>query len=106
MEPSCPIYFKEEGMDFKVTYTIHETTVEEWIHLVKENFLDAAPVKCVGLDCEYTDTVGKARRMTLAPEELQRAAVLQLSVAYETLVFQICRADAVPDLLRQFLMDD
>jgi ribonuclease D len=51
----------------------------------------------VGLDCEFT-----------SPREgrlHQRAAVLQLSVASEVLVFQICRADHVPQLLKDFLRD-
>ena len=67
MEPSRPIYFKEEGMDFKVTYTLHAATVENWIRCVKEKFLDAAPVKCVGLDCEYTDAVTKVKQRFVAP---------------------------------------
>jgi hypothetical protein len=40
---------------------------------------------------------------TSTPEKKQRVAVLQLSVASETLVFQICHTDAVPELLREFL---
>jgi len=71
MEPSRPIYFKEEGMDFKVTYTLHAATVENWIRRIKEKLLDAAPVKCDGLDYEYTDAVRKARQRNLAPEQRQ-----------------------------------
>ena len=53
---------------------------------------------CVGLDCEFTDprNGGKAN---------QRAAVLQLSVASENLVFQILYANQVPQLLIDFLGD-
>jgi hypothetical protein len=58
---------------------------------------------CVGLDYEYTDAVRNVKQKNLPPEKKQRAAVLQLSVASETLVFQICQADAVPELLREFL---
>jgi ribonuclease D len=71
--------------------------VEKWIRAVKQQFLDAAPIKCVGLDCEFTN-----------PREgrhNQRAAVLQLSVASEVLVFQICWANRVPQLLKEFLKD-
>ena len=53
-------------------------------------------MKIVGLDCEFTDAT---------PEEMQRAAVLQLSVATDTLVFHICHADREPHSLKDFLMD-
>jgi hypothetical protein len=29
--------------------------MEMWIRHVKEYFLNAEPVKCVGLECEFTD---------------------------------------------------
>nr|XP_051222192.1 uncharacterized protein LOC127340489 [Lolium perenne] len=84
-----------EGMAFKVTVALHARRVEKWIRGVKRDFLDAATTKCVGLDCEFTDPrTGD-----------QRAAVLQLSVAFETLVFQICYADEVPQVLKEFLQD-
>jgi hypothetical protein len=72
--------------------------VEKWIHAVKKEFLDVAPIKCVGLNYEFTN-----------PREgrhNQRAAVLQFPVASEILVFQICRANEVPHLLKEFLQDD
>jgi ribonuclease D len=84
-------------MEFTITETIRASMVEMWLHAVKQRFLDAAPIKCVGLDSEFT-----------SPREgrcHQRAAVLQLSVASEVLVFQICRADHVPQLLKDFLRD-
>jgi hypothetical protein len=68
--------------------------VEKWIHAVKRRFLNDAPIKCVGLDCEFT-----------THEVPQRAAVLQLSVASEILIFQICKANGVPQLLKDFLKD-
>jgi ribonuclease D len=86
-----------EGMLFTITKTLYASVVEMWIHAVKQRFLDAAPIKCVGLDCEFT-----------SPREdrsNQRATVLQLSVASEVLVFQICRADHVPQLLKKLLKD-
>jgi hypothetical protein len=63
---------------------------------VKQRFLDAAPIKCVGLDCQFTTPHDKVN---------QRAAVFQLSVASEILIFQICWANRVPQLLKEFLKD-
>jgi ribonuclease D len=85
-----------EGMEFTITETLRASMVEMWLHAVKQRFLDAAPIKCVGLDCEFTTPRDRIH---------QRAAVLQLSVGSEVLVFQICRADHVPQLLRDFLGD-
>ena len=89
--------YTQYGMDFKVTVTTSAASVEKWIHDVKPR-LDAVPKKCVGLDCEFTDhrVVGR---------DNQRAAVLQLSVASETLVFHILYADEVPQMLKDFLGD-
>jgi ribonuclease D len=87
-------YVVIEEMNFTITETPRASRVEKWIRAVKRRFLDAAPIKCVGLDCEFTtDSVP------------QRAAVLQLSVASEILVFQICFANRVPQLLKEFLND-
>jgi hypothetical protein len=86
-----------EGMYFTITETLRASMVEMWIRAVKQRFLDAAPIKCVGLDCEFT-SLREGRRH-------QHAAVLQLSVASEVLVFQICRADHVSQLLKDFLKD-
>ena len=83
-------------MNFKVVVTLRASTVERWIRDVKRRYLDAAPKKIVGLDCEFTDA---------APKERQRAAILQLSVETDTLVFHICYADRVPQALKDFLMD-
>jgi hypothetical protein len=58
-------------MNFTVTETLRASRVEKWICAVKQRFLDAAPIKCVGLDCEFTTPHDKLN---------QRAAVLQLSV--------------------------
>jgi hypothetical protein len=92
MEPATRVHnITAEGMEFTITETLRASTVEMWLHAAKQRFLDAAPIKCVGLDCEFTTPRDKPHR---------RAAVLQLSVASEVLVFQICRADHVPQLLR------
>jgi hypothetical protein len=84
-------------MHFTITETLHASMVEMWIRAIKQRFLDAAPIKCVGLDYEFTSPREGRRN--------QRAAVLQLSVVSEFLVFEICRADHVPQLLKDFLKD-
>jgi ribonuclease D len=71
--------------------------MEKWIRAVKQQFLDAAPIKSVGLDCEFTNPRGGRNN--------QRAAILQLSMASEILVFQICQANGMPQLLKEFLKD-
>jgi hypothetical protein len=86
-----------EGMHFTMKENLRASMVEMWIRAVKQRFLDATLIKCVGLDCEFTSP-REGRRS-------QRAAVLQLLVASEVLVFQICRADHVPQLLKEFLKD-
>jgi hypothetical protein len=61
-----------EGMELTITETLRASMVEMWLHAVKQRFLDDAPIKCVGLDCEFT-----------SPREgrlHQHAVVLQLSV--------------------------
>jgi hypothetical protein len=90
-------YITVEEMNFTITETLRLSRMEKWICIVKQRFLDAAPIKCVGLDCEFT-----------CPHEdrnNQRAVVLQLSVASEVLVFQICWANRVAQLLKEFLKD-
>jgi hypothetical protein len=87
-------YVVIEEMSFTITETLRASRVEKWIRAVKRRFLDAAPIKCVCLDCEFT-----------THEVTQRAAVLQLSVASEILIFQICKANGMPQLLKDFLKD-
>jgi 1,2-phenylacetyl-CoA epoxidase PaaB subunit len=56
--PSCRIYhYEEEGMSFKMTFTLHARKVEEWIKVIQEKFLDNTPIMCVWLDIEYTKAV-------------------------------------------------
>jgi hypothetical protein len=68
-----------EGMHFTIMKTLRASMVEMWIRAVKQRFLDATPIMCVGLDCKFTSPHEGRRN--------QRAAVLQLSVASEVLVF-------------------
>ncbi|XP_071685483.1 uncharacterized protein [Lolium perenne] len=82
-------------MSFKVTIGLRARRVENWIRAVQRDYLDNAPIKCVVLDCEFTNS----------REGDQRAAVLQLSAESENLVFLICHADEVTQLLMEFLQD-
>jgi hypothetical protein len=97
MEPATRVHnLTAEGMEFTIMETLRASSVEMWLRAVNQRFLDAAPIKCVGLDCEFTTPRDKPH---------QRTVVLQLSVASEVLLFQICRADHVKQLLRDFLGD-
>ncbi|XP_051211832.1 uncharacterized protein [Lolium perenne] len=91
--PRSWIYYLVEGMSFKITTTLCASRVEKWIRAVKRDFLDGAPIKYVGLDYEFTNP----------REGNQRAAVLQLSAATGNLVFQICWANEVSQVLKEFL---
>jgi hypothetical protein len=54
MEPATRVHnITAEGM-VTITETLRASMVEMWLHTVKQRFLDAAPIKCVGLDCEFT----------------------------------------------------
>ncbi|KAK1632647.1 hypothetical protein QYE76_006962 [Lolium multiflorum] len=90
-------YLTAEEMHFKIMVTLRASRVERWIRAVKRDFLDAAPIKCVCLDCDFTDP--------REGRDNQRDVVLQLSVVTKNLVFQICWADEVPQLLKDFLQD-
>ena len=79
-------HYKDKAVDmhFKVMVTLRASTVERWSRDVKMCYLDAAPMKIVGLDSEFTDA---------APGERRCVVVLQLSVATDRLVFHICHTD-------------
>jgi hypothetical protein len=86
-----------KGMHLTIMETLHASRVEKWIHAIKQQFLDAALIKCVGLYCEFTNPrEGKHN---------QYITILQLSVVSDVLVFQICRANGVSQLLKEFLKD-
>ncbi|XP_071681624.1 uncharacterized protein [Lolium perenne] len=94
--PRSRIYhLMAEGISFKITATFCASRLEKWIRAFKRDYLDATPIKCVNLDCEFTNP----------REGDQRTAVLQLSGATKNLVFQICWADEVPQVLKEFLQD-
>jgi hypothetical protein len=53
--PTSRLYYVViEEMNFTITETLRASRVEKWIRAVKRWFLNAAPIKCVGLDCEFT----------------------------------------------------
>ena len=68
--------FEKEGMKFKVTITRRAAMVKDWVCLVKQKFLDNTDIKCVGLDCKFTNASKKAERRYLPAEKQQRATVL------------------------------
>jgi hypothetical protein len=43
-----------EWMEFTITETLRASMVEMWIRVVKQRFLNSAPIKSVGLDCKFT----------------------------------------------------
>jgi hypothetical protein len=57
MEPTLPrsrlYYITVEEMNFIVTETLRASSVVKLICAIKQRFLDAAPIKCVGLNCEF-----------------------------------------------------
>ena len=81
--------FEHLSMDFKVTVTTRAATMEKWIYRVSEDFLCDASTKIVGLDCEFTDKVKGIKRKHLPEDRRQRAAVLQLCVANDIILFQV-----------------
>ena len=89
-------------MEFYATYTTEARQVQRWIGDAMRR-LEEEPLMLVGLDCEFTDRLNKEERIGLPCGGQRKAAVLQLAVSNQVLVFQICLADWVPTLLREFL---
>lgn len=81
--------FEHLSMEFKVTVTTRAATMEKWIYRVSEDFLCDASAKIVGLDCEFTDKVKGTKQKLLPEDKRQRAAVLQLCVANDIILFQV-----------------
>jgi hypothetical protein len=98
--------FEEQDMEFKVTFTQRTTRVEMWICHVKEKYVKCALISYVGMDCEFTDAPRNVKQKKLPYQKRQCATILVICVVYECLVFQIFRADGVPELLREFLRDE
>jgi tyrosine-protein phosphatase YwqE len=53
--PSHIYHFDEQGMSFKVTFTLLAARMEKWIRKIQKKFLDNELIKCVGLDIEYSN---------------------------------------------------
>ena len=56
--PRSELYYidtDDAPLSMKITVTLRAKRVEKWIRTVQRNFLDAAAMKIVGLDCEFTD---------------------------------------------------
>ncbi|XP_044354353.1 uncharacterized protein [Triticum aestivum] len=100
-----PYHFDAQGIDIKATVTVRASTVEAWISRVWTNFLRDAERKLVGLDTEFSNPVFGKRQKDLPKEQKQRAAVLQLCVANECLVYHIVHARRIPAMLRMFIAD-
>jgi hypothetical protein len=78
-----------------VLYTNKSTSVQAWITKVEAILADSKH-KIVGLDVEYT----KPRDSWVNP---RKAAVIQLAVGTQVLVYHMCHRDEECDELRQFL---
>lgn len=79
-------------------YTNHTTSVDAWIEKV-EVILAAGKLKLVGVDVEYTQKVYTRNR-----GNIQKAAVISLSVGQECLVYHIsCAADGISEKFDSFL---
>jgi ribonuclease D len=83
----------EGALRIVATITDHARVVQEWINNVS-NSLKNVEMKIVGLDAEYTTRVSG---------KIQCAAVLQLCLGDEVLVYHIMHAPSIPGELHDFL---
>ncbi|KAM0910136.1 hypothetical protein ACQ4PT_014358 [Festuca glaucescens] len=81
--------------EMKVLYTNTASRVEAWLTSI-ESTVDASERKIVGIDVEYD----KLRGSSFNPK---KAAVIQLCVGTEVLVYHICHADERSEKLYNFL---
>nr|XP_051201772.1 uncharacterized protein LOC127315313 [Lolium perenne] len=79
----------------KVLYTNSAASVEEWITNAEAS-LDSSSRKIVGLDVEYDKLSGTYFNP-------KKAAVIQLCVGTDVLVYHICHADERSESLVEFL---
>jgi hypothetical protein len=87
--PQSRVYhLTAEGMHFMVTETLRASRVEKWICDIKQQFLDAAQIKCVGL--------------TASSPTLMRVGSVPPSFNSRW----ICQANEVSQLLKEFLKDN
>ena len=83
----------EGSMCIVATVTIHPRVVRQWINNVS-NSLKKVETRVIGLYAEYTER---------ATGKIQRAAVLQLCLEDDVLVYHIIHAPYIPPELHDFL---
>ena len=82
----------EGSMRIVATVTVHPRVVRKWINNVS-NSLAKVETRVIGLDAEYTER---------APGKIQRAAVLQLCLEDDLLVYHIIHSPSIPGELHDF----
>ena len=80
-------------MSIVATVTDHPRVVRKWINNLS-NSLRKVEMKVIGLDTEYTER---------APGKIQRAAILQLCLEDDVLVYHIIHAPSILGELHDFL---
>ncbi|XP_051194554.1 3'-5' exonuclease-like [Lolium perenne] len=85
--------------DIFTTYTASGDTVNNWLSLIYRIHRRRLDRLIVGLDVEWRPSFTRG-----VPRG--RVALLQICVGRRCLVFQILRADYIPDTLHDFLEDD
>ena len=83
----------EGSLSIVATVTDHPRVVRKWINNVS-NSLQKVEMNVIGLDAEYTER---------ATGKIQRAAVLQLCLEDDVLVYHIIHAPSIPGELHDFL---
>ena len=83
----------EGALSIVATVTVHPRVVRKWINIVS-NSLKKVETMVVDLDAEYTER---------ATGKIQRAAVLQLCLEDDVLVYHIIHAPSIPGELHDFL---
>ena len=86
----------EGSLSIVATVTIHPRVVRQWINNVS-NSLEKVETRVIGLDAEYTEH---------ATGKIQRAAVLQLCLEDDVLVYHIIHAPYIPGELHDFLSQE
>ena len=83
----------EGSLSIVATITVHPRVVWKWINNVS-NSLEKVETRVIGLDAEYAEC---------APGKIQRAAILQLCLKDDVLVYHIIHSPSIPSELHDFL---
>ena len=86
----------EGSLSIVSTVTVHPRVVRKWINNVS-NSLQKVEMKVISLDAEYTER---------ATWKIQHAAVLQLCLEDDVLVYHIIHTPSIPGELHNFLSRD